>query len=111
MDFIFLFTGMICLGEAVFLFLGTDMLIFNGTTFKQKDYDMKRLSRVEGALFLVDAAACLALGALHLEMRYQMVCLGIVFVTLLFHGRNFSSGKYKVKHGNQSFPTGKEKKQ
>ena len=25
---------------------------------------MKRLSRVEGALFLVDAAACLALGAL-----------------------------------------------
>ena len=97
MDFIFLFTGMICLGEAVFLFLGKDMLIFNGTTFKQKDYDMKRLSRVEGAL--------------HLEMRYQMVCLGIVFVTLLFHGRNFSSGKYKVKHGNQSFPTGKEKKQ
>ena len=82
MDFIFLFTGMICLGEAVFLFLGKDMLIFNGTTFKQKDYDMKRLSRVEGA-----------------------------FVTLLFHGRNFSSGKYKVKHGNQSFPTGKEKKQ
>ncbi|PXX43348.1 hypothetical protein DFR60_1326 [Hungatella effluvii] len=44
-------------------------------------------------------------------MRYQMVCLGIVFVTLLFHGRNFSSDKYKVKHGNQSFPTGKEKKQ
>lgn len=57
MDFIFLFTGMICLGEAVFMFLGKDMLIFNGTTFKQKDYDMKRLSRVEGVLFLVDAAA------------------------------------------------------
>lgn len=64
MDFIFLFTGMICLGEAVFLFLGKDMLIFNGTTFKQKDYDMKRLFRVEGVLFLVDAAACLALGVL-----------------------------------------------
>lgn len=59
----------------------------------------------------MDAAACLALGALQLEMRYQMVCLGIVFVALLFHGRNFSSGKYTVKHGNQSFPTGKEKKQ
>ena len=88
MDFIFLFTGMICLGEAVFLFLGKDMLIFNGTTFKQKDYDMKRLSRVEGVLFLVDAVACLALGALQLEMGYQMVCLGIVFVTLLFHGTN-----------------------
>ena len=37
MDFIFLFTGMICLGEAVFMFLGKDMLSFNGTTFKQKD--------------------------------------------------------------------------
>ncbi|PXX43349.1 hypothetical protein DFR60_1327 [Hungatella effluvii] len=49
-------------GGAVFMFLGKDMLIFNGTTFKQEDYDMKRLSRVEGALFLVDAAACLALG-------------------------------------------------
>ena len=79
MDFIFLFTGMICLGEAVFMFLEKDMLIFNGTTFKQKDYDMKRLSRVEGVLFLVDAVACLALGALQLEMGYQMVCLGIVF--------------------------------
>ena len=66
MDFIFLFTGMICLGEAVFMFLEKDMLIFNGTTFKQKDYDMKRLSRVEGVLFLVDAVACLALGALQL---------------------------------------------
>ena len=84
------------------MFLGKDMLIFNGTTFKQKDYDMKRLSRVEGVLFLVDAAACLARGAFQLEMGYQMVCLGIVFVTLLFHGRNFSSGKYKVKHGNKS---------
>lgn len=95
MDFIFLFTGMICLGEAVFMFLGKDMLIFNGTTFKQKDYDMKRLSRVEGALFLVDAAACLALGALHLEMRYQMVCLGIVFVTLLFHGGISAAGNIR----------------
>ena len=111
MDFIFLFTGMICLGEAVFMFLGKDMLIFNGTTFKQKAYDLKRLSRVEGVLFLVAAAACLALGALQLEMGYQMVCHGLVFVTLLFLCRNLSSWQHTVKHGNQSFPTGKEKKQ
>ena len=37
MDFIFLFTGMICLGEAVFMFMGKDMLIFNGTRVKQED--------------------------------------------------------------------------
>lgn len=97
MDVIFLFTGAICLVESIMMFMGKDLMIFNETTFKKEDYDMKRLSKAEGILFLVDGLACVAMGALTRAFMLQMILIGVVFVTLFIHGRNFGTSKYRIK--------------
>ena len=97
MDFLFMITGGVCLLEAILLFVGKDMMIFNNTTCKKEDYDLKPLCRVEGILFLIDGVGCLLLAMWDMSMEMEFVFMGLIFVTLFIHYRVFRGDKYKIK--------------
>lgn len=97
MDFIFTITGAVCIAEAVMMLIGKDMMIFNENKIKKEDYDVKRLFKVESLLFFLDGLGFLALGMLGFDAQTQLIIIGALVITLMFHAKNFSSDHYKVK--------------
>lgn len=57
MDMLFFFAGCLGLAETVDLFFGKDFLIFMGNQVEEKDYDLKKLFRVEKWLFAADTGS------------------------------------------------------